>query len=170
MLKKYIENTGLWLGIVGLVVFMFGLTETNLDNKNLIVLLATFSLFLSALIQKEPFFSGLQGIAFVSALLVFYNVKQTYNMTTFLILSFVFAVYYFGRFKLNIPRVFAFIGLVALCLGILLGRNEPMVVCGIVLAIYAVFSIRQGFSVGWVFLILNTLFTIVAANALYGFY
>ena len=91
-------------------------------------------------------------------------------MTAFLVLSFSFAVYYFGRFKLNIPRVFAFIGLVSLCLGILLGRNEPMVVCGIVLAIYAVFSIQQGFSVGWVFLTLNILFAVVAANARYGFY
>ncbi|AIT08607.1 MFS transporter [Candidatus Francisella endociliophora] len=170
MLKKYIENIGLWLGVIGLVIFMFGLTETNIDNKNLIVLLATFLLFLSAIIQKEPFFSGLQGIAFVSAVLVFYNINYTYNMVIFLVLSFGFAVYYFGRFKLNIARIFAFVGLVALCLGILLGRNEPMVVCGIVLAIYAVFSIQQGFSVGWVFLILNILFAVVAANALYGFY
>ncbi|MDE4965587.1 MFS transporter, partial [Francisella tularensis subsp. holarctica] len=67
-------------------------------------------------------------------------------------------------------RICAFIGLVALCLGILLGRNEPMVVCGIVLAIYAVFSIQAGYTVGWIFLILNILFAVGAANALYSFY
>lgn len=45
-----------------------------------------------------------------------------------------------------------------------------MVVCGIVLAIYAVFSIQEGYTVGWIFLILNILFAVVAANALYSFY
>lgn len=71
MLKKVINNIGLLVGICGLIIFMFGLTETNINHKNLIVFFATFFLFLSAIIQKEPFFSGLQGIAFVSAIMVF---------------------------------------------------------------------------------------------------
>lgn len=102
--------------------------------------------------------------------MVFYNLAAIYNLLVFIFLAFVFAIYYFSRHKLNIARIFAFIGLVALCLGILLGRNEPMVVCGIVLAIYAVFSIQEGYTVGWIFLILNILFAVVAANALYSFY
>jgi len=80
-----------------------------------------------------------------------------------------FLIIYFSKYKINIAKVCAFIGLVALCFGILLGRNEPMVVCGIVLAVYAIFSIREDYSVGWVFLILNLLFSVVAANALFGF-
>ncbi|GAB4223229.1 MAG: hypothetical protein Kow0076_5420 [Francisella sp.] len=170
MLKKVTNNLGLILGIVGLIIFMFGLAETNISQKNLIVFCATLFLFLSAAIQKEPFFTGLQGIAFVSATMVFYNVKPIYNLIVFVFLSFGFAIYYFSKHKLNIARICAFIGLVTLCLGILLGRNEPMVVCGIFLAIYAIFSIQEGYSVGWIFLILNILFAIVAANALYGFY
>ncbi|ASG68312.1 hypothetical protein fh0823_12930 [Francisella halioticida] len=170
MQKKYIQNIGLYLGILGLLIFMFGLAETNTADKNIIVLIATFFLFISAAAQKEPFFSGLQGIAFVSAIMVFYQIGQIYNLGVFIFLAIAFSIYYFGRHKLNIARICAFIGLIALCLGILLGRNEPMVVCGIVLAIYAIFSIREGYSVGWVFLILNILFAIVAANALYGFY
>ena len=170
MLKKYIDNLGLFLGIIGLLLFIFGLTEHNVDNKNLIVLLATFMLFVSALIQKEQFFVGLQGIAFVSAILVFYEVNPNYNLIAFLALAFVFAITYFSKHNLNIARVCAFVGLVALCLGILLGRNEPMMVCGIFLAIYAIFSIQQGYSVGWVFLLLNIVFAVVAANSLYGLY
>ncbi|MBK2243344.1 MFS transporter [Francisella tularensis] len=170
MLKKITNNFGLAIGIIGLIIFMFGLTETDTAQKNLIVLFATFFLFLSAAIQKEPFFTGLQGIAFVSAIMVFYNLAAIYNLLVFIFLAFVFAIYYFSRHKLNIARICAFIGLVALCLGILLGRNEPMIVCGIVLAIYAVFSIQEGYTVGWIFLILNILFAVVAANALYSFY
>lgn len=170
MLKKYIQNIGLVLGIIGLVIFMFGLTQSSIENKNLLILLATFFLFLSAIIQKEPFFSGLQGIAFVSASLNFYNITEIYNLVVFVLLVFGFSIYYFGGHKLNIARICAFIGLVALCLGILLGRNEPMIVCGVFLAIYAIFSIQQGYSVGWVFLILNIAFAFVATNSLYGFY
>ncbi|MBK2266704.1 MFS transporter [Francisella philomiragia] len=169
MLKKVINNIGLLVGICGLIIFMFGLTETNINHKNLIVFFATFFLFLSAIIQKEPFFSGLQGIAFVSATMVFFNFSQIYNLAIFVLLAVVFSIIYFSKYKINIARVCAFIGLVALCFGILLGRNEPMVVCGIVLAVYAIFSIREGYSVGWVFLILNLLFSVVAANALFGF-
>lgn len=170
MQNKYIKNIGLYLGIIGLLIFMFGLTEKNISDKNIIVLVATFFLFVSASIQKEPFLSGLQGIAFVSAIMVFYQVGQVYNLGVFIFLAITFSIYYFGKYKLNIARIFAFFGLITLCLGILLGRNEPMVVCGVVLAIYAIFSIQEGYSVGWVFLVLNILFAIVAANALYGFY
>lgn len=56
MLKKITNNFGLAIGIIGLIIFMFGLTETDNAQKNLIVLFATFFLFLSAAIQKEPFF------------------------------------------------------------------------------------------------------------------
>ena len=170
MQNKYIKNIGLYLGIIGLLIFMFGLTGKNISDKNIIVLVATFFLFVSASIQKEPFFSGLQGIAFVSAIMVFYQIQQVYNLSVFISLAIAFSIYYFGRHKLNLARICAFVGLIALCLGILLSRNEPMVVCGIVLAIYAIFSIQEGYSVGWVFLVLNILFAIVAANALYGFY
>lgn len=169
MLKKVMNNSGLLVGIIGLIIFMFGLVETDVTQKNLIVFFATFFLFLSAVIQKEPFFSGLQGIAFVSATMVFFNFPQIYNLLIFIILAIAFSIFYFSKYKINIARVCAFVGLVALCFGILLGRNEPMVVCGIVLAIYAIFSIKEGYSVGWVFLILNLLFSIVAANALFGF-
>ncbi|QWU98559.1 MFS transporter [Francisella salimarina] len=169
MLKKIMSNAGLLVGIVGLIIFMFGLVETDVAQKNLIVFFATFFLFLSAVIQKEPFFSGLQGIAFVSATMVFFSFSQIYNLLVFIVLAIIFSITYFSKYKINIARVCAFIGLVALCFGILLSRNEPMIVCGIVLAIYAVFSIREGYTVGWVFLILNLLFAIVAANAIFGF-
>lgn len=55
MQKKYIQNIGLYLGIIGLIIFMFGLTETNVSDKNVIVLVATFFLFISAAIQKSHF-------------------------------------------------------------------------------------------------------------------
>ncbi|MDE4980453.1 MFS transporter, partial [Francisella tularensis subsp. holarctica] len=79
-------------------------------------------------------------------IMVFYNLAAIDNLLVFIFLAFVFALYYFSRHKLNIARICACIGLVALCLGILLGRNEPMVVCGSVLAIYAVFSIQEGYT------------------------
>ncbi len=170
MLKKYIKNLGLCLGIIGLLLFMFGLTEHDVCNKNLVVLFTSFMLFVSALIQKEQFFIGLQGIAFVSATLMFYQINLNYNIILFLALAFVFAITYFGKHKLNLARVCAFIGLVALCLGVLLDRNEPMIVCSIFFAIYAMFSIGEGYSVSWVFLVLNTLFAVISANSIYVFY
>ncbi|AJC49049.1 MFS transporter [Allofrancisella guangzhouensis] len=170
MLKRYINNIGLFLGIIGLIVFVFGFAEKGILEKNLAVLYATLLLFVSALIQKEPFFTGLEGIALICANTVFWQVDQVYSLIIFVGLCFVFTMWYFARYKLNFARASAFIGLVSLCLGIVLVRNEFMVVCGVFLAIYAVFSIRQGFTVSWVFLVLNILFTVVAVTSLYGFY
>lgn len=70
MLKKIINNFDKSIGIIGLVIFVFGLTETDIAHKNLIVLFTTFFLFLSASIKKELFFTGLQGIA-VSVIMIF---------------------------------------------------------------------------------------------------
>ena len=65
MLKKIINNLCLAIGIIGLVMFMFGLTETNIAHKNLIVLFATYFLVFVSSHSKRAFFTGLQGIAFV---------------------------------------------------------------------------------------------------------
>ena len=130
----------------------------------------TALLFGSSLIQQEPFFAGLQGLAFVSAIMIFFALSQAINISVFVILSFIFTIIYFNKHKPSLANIGAFIGLVSLCLGMLLAKNQFMLVSGVLLAIYAVFSIKQGFSVGWVFLILNILFAIVAANTLYGFY
>jgi hypothetical protein len=169
MLKKYFDNFGLLVGIIGLVIFMFGLTEHNINNKNAIVLSATTLLFISAIVQKEPFFRGLQCIAFISASMVFFNTPQSINLSIFALLSLAFATFYFRNTKIDIINICAFIGLVSLCLGILLVNNYFMMLCGIFLSIYAIFSIRKGFSVGWVFLVLNILFALIAANTLYNF-
>ncbi|MDE4965497.1 MFS transporter, partial [Francisella tularensis subsp. holarctica] len=76
MLKKITNNFGLAIGIIGLIIFMFGLTETDTAQKNLIVIFATFFLFLSAAIQKEHFFTVLQVISFVSDIMFFYNLES----------------------------------------------------------------------------------------------
>ncbi|QIV95957.1 hypothetical protein EDC55_10265 [Allofrancisella inopinata] len=171
MLKKYINNIGFCLGVIGLALFVFGLVEKGIFEKNVVILYATLLMFVAALIQKEQFFTGLEGIALViSAIVVFYQAPQVYNLTVFVSLIFVFAIWYFARHKLNFARICAFIGLVCLCLGIVLARNEFMVICGIFLSVYAVFSIRQGFTVSWIFLALNILFALVAIISLYGLY
>ena len=167
MLKKYIDNVGLCLGIIGLLVFMWGLVTGNADNRDLLILFATFILFLSAVIQREPFFIGLQGIGCISSLLAFFEINIYYSTFAFVILALIFAIRYFLKNKINWPRICAFIGLFALCVGIILRRNEPMVICGLFLAIYAYFSIKEGYSVGWVFLILNLLFAMVALSSLH---
>ncbi|APC97259.1 MFS transporter [Francisella frigiditurris] len=165
LLKRVINNFALFLGIIGLIGFMFGLVEHNDNIKNIIILCATGLLFLSALIQKEPFFIGLQAIAFISAILVFLNLDHRINLIVFMILSIVFATFFFGKNSINLARIFAFCGLLALCIGIVLSCNLSMVICGICLSIYAVFSIQQGYSVGWVFLTLNIIFAIVSGYA-----
>ena len=80
------------MGFIGLIIFMFGLSNTNADSKNIIILCATALLFTSALIQQEPFFVGLQGIAFVNACMVFYAFSPATNISVFLVLSFIFAI------------------------------------------------------------------------------
>ncbi|QLE78275.1 MFS transporter [Francisella sp. Scap27] len=170
MLKKYINNIGFCLGVVGLIVFMFGLVETNIDNKNLFILLATFILLISAVIQGEVFFIGSQSIAWITAVMTFFEIGQNYIIIAFILLVTIFALGYFFKNKLLFSNACAFVGLIALCLGIALGMNEPMVICGLFLAIYACFSIKDGYSIGWVFLVLNLVFAVVAINSLYAFY
>ena len=131
MLKKYWNNAGLLLGLIGMVIFIFGLSESNTTDKNLIILCATALLFGSALIQKEPFFAGLQGIAFVSAIMIFFDLSKSINLSVFVVLSFIFAIFYFSKNKISLANICAFIGLVSLCLGILLAQNQFMLASGL---------------------------------------
>lgn len=170
MLKKHIDNLGFCLGVIGLLLFMFGLAEQDIDNKNLVMLFSALLFLASSLIQKEQFFIGLQSVVSIKAIMLFYEANQNYTLTLFIISSFIFAITYFSRSKISIEKVCAFIGLISLCLGTILCRDEPMIICGIFLAIYAIFSIQKGYSIGWIFLVLNILYVIVAANSQYGFY
>ena len=167
MPKKYWNEIGLLLGVIGLIMFMFAIPEKNIDNKNLLIIYSGIFLFISPLMQKETFFIGLNGIALVIAIMIFFPIPTIINILILSFLTIVFAIYYFKKYIVNTANICAFIGLVALCLGILFINNFFMLVSGIFLSIYSIFSIKDGFSVGWVFLILNIVFVIVAADTLY---
>lgn len=166
VLKRTCNHIGLAFGIIGLIIFMVGLLTSVIATKNQVILVATIFLASSAWIQREPFFMGSQTIALISAILVYLLMPAWVNLSALIVLSILFAMIFFRYHPLSFDRIIAFSGLIALCLGIVLGNNIPMLVAGILLAIYAIFSIRHGYSVGWVFLILNILFGLVAGYAL----
>ncbi len=152
---KYLDKLALLMSVVGLLVFIFGMIEQDIQLKHTIFLISALFLFFPPVMQKEPFFSGLQTVVLISSSMTFLDISQKINLIVFIVSAVVFAAIFFVKNKINLPQVFAFFGLLMLCLGIVIGSNIPMLISGLALAVYAIFSIRDGFSVAWAFLVLN---------------
>ncbi|MFZ9035753.1 MAG: MFS transporter [Francisellaceae bacterium] len=166
-MKKQVSS--LTAGIGGLIIFTIGLIIDDLPVKYLLFTIGAGFLTLSAIMQKEYFFAGLEAIATINALLALSLVPQITNTIVFVILAIFFTALYLRHHTLNITRLIGFIGLVFLCIGITVASNISMILAGISLSVYALSVLRAGISVGWVFFILNILFTATAIYAtVYG--
>lgn len=54
--KKVMNNSGLLVGIIGLIIFMFGLVEIDVTQKNLIVFFCDFFLVFISCYSKGTIF------------------------------------------------------------------------------------------------------------------
>ncbi len=161
---KSFANITLAVAIIGLLTFTAGLVfHNNFGFKNGLFAIGSTLLSIASFLDREYFFSCLEGIAVITALLEIFHIDAVVS-TTVLILLVVLTIFLIYRTrKINFHLVIGIIGLILLSLGIIFSTNLLMFIAGVALCLYSYLSAKSGFRVGWVFLVLNMIFTFVAA-------
>ncbi len=145
-----------------MLLFISGLPISSVLIKNTLFTVGAAFLAISAIYEREYFFASLEIIATINSLLVLFAVSIWINFSVLLVLG-VGAVVMIGRSRtLDLQLVVGTIGLFLLSGGIILSANGIMAMAGLVLCLYSVLSVRQGFKTGWIFLVLNIAFTATA--------
>ncbi len=160
--SKMKSNVILAVGITGLAAFTAGLPVHNHIIKNVLFVIGAGLLTLSSYWEKEYFFSCLEMIAVVTAVLALSHAGMILSSTVMILLSIATIIIMSRIRKFDFRLTLGIIGLVLLSAGIIAETNLIMVGAGIVLCLYSYLSAKAGFKVGWVFLALNVIFTAVA--------
>ncbi len=160
------KNILLAVGIIGLLVFTSALPVNNFLCKNILIIIGASFLAVSSYLEKEYFFASLECVAIINALLLLFHVAVYLNTVILIVLVLLIAFLIFQKQKITAQLIIGFAGLIFLCLGIIFIQNIFMFIAGILLIIYSYLSVRAGFKVGWIFLILNIIFAAVALMTL----
>ena len=151
------------MAVIGLLLCTYALMIKSIVCKNSLFILGAGLLAISSYLEKEFFFAGLESIVIINAILSLFNIPIYANaiiLAFLLVLMLTFIIRTSG--KITLQLIIGSIGLTCLSCGIIFISNMIMFIAGIILSIYSCLSIRAGFKVGWVFLILNIIFSIVA--------
>jgi hypothetical protein len=148
--------------IAGLLIFILGLPIPEGTLKELLFSAGCFLLAVGSFFEKEYFFACLEVVLIVAAFLTLFHIGLLISITIILLLNIavVGILLRTGRITLHVWN--GLLGLLLLSGGIVFNTNLLMLLAGVVLAVYAYFSARAGFKVGWIFLFLNFLFIVIA--------
>lgn len=154
---------------MGLAIFSLGviivgtLLPISLSQK--IIFAAGVGLLdVSAILERQIFFMGLQTISFIGTLVAFLTIPTLYKASIPILLT-LFATIYF-IFSGTCRRRVAWLGLLGL-FGLALGlaTSMPLFYCagGIFIVLFSYADTKTGNRLAWVFLALNLLFAITSA-------
>ncbi|MCP3967090.1 MAG: hypothetical protein GY750_11495 [Lentisphaerae bacterium] len=161
-ISKFKSNMILAVGIIGLATFTAGLPVDSHITRNILFAVGAVLLTISSFWEKEYFFSCLEVIAFIAAILALCQVGSTASSIVMAVLTVVTIAFMSRIRKIDTRLCLGILGLVLLTAGIIFATNLIMIAAGVVLCIYSWLSLRAGYKVGWVFLVLNIIFTAVA--------
>jgi len=162
VLAKRSKNLPVIFGIVGLLLFILALPLESVMVKNSLFLTGAILLTVASVLEKETFFACLEGIVIITAILNLLHVSRIINAVILALLVFSTILLLLKTRKINIHLIAGISGLVLLNSGIIFSTNLLMFAAGLALCLYSYLSARSGFKVGWIFLVLNILFTFVA--------
>lgn len=161
-----------WLGLVAMMLLVVGafLPGGSLTQKILFIVGAP-TLGVTAVVNRQPMFSALQGVVTLGAILVFFPALPVEPRYILMLGGAVLAVCWLGDSGYYRHDRSGWVGTVGLTL-IAIGLATPAAQYpllffvalgfgGLLVALYSGFSIAGGFRLGWIWLILNLLF---AAN------
>ncbi|MCP4179129.1 MAG: hypothetical protein GY756_15320 [bacterium] len=168
--KAYFGNhiVNIIIGIIGLALFIIGTLMPGTYEQKYYFLYGAILLTISSFLEKNTFFTVLETIIVLDAILSFLGLSAiTISIITFIIIIITiicFAVK--GQFKEKY-LIAGTIGLIFLGLGV--GINNPVfyTIGGFFIAIYSLLSIFKGFQIAYLFLVLNIIFTITSAIGAY---
>jgi hypothetical protein len=170
MTKEYYGNhfINILIGVIGLLAFIVGTLMLGLPCQKVFFLVGSILLTISSYLEKNIFFTVIEGIATIDAILTFTLLSNTtIAIITFIIV--ILTVLYFvakGAFKERY-LIIGTVGLFFLAMGV--GTLNPIAYTlgGFFLVIYSYFSFRKGSQIALLFIILNSIFTLTSAIAVY---
>jgi len=170
MTKAYHGNhlVNVLIGVLGLLFFIVGTLMPGVPCQRYLFLAGAVLLTLSSYLEKQVFFTVLEAILVVDAILTFCHLTiLAITIITFIMV--LFTVVYFtvkGSFKERY-LIIGTVGLFFLAMGV--GTLNPIAytIGGLFLVIYSYYSLKKGCQIALLFIILNTIFTITSAIGAY---
>jgi hypothetical protein len=158
-----INHAPIFLGAIGLILSIIGIPIQDIILKNVLFAIGAAFLSISSALAKEFFFASLEAITLTSAVLNLFNankILETLVLVTLVLLTIILCTW--KARKVTFQTIIGVLGLILLNTGVIFSNNYLMFLAGLSLSIYSYLSIRAGVMVGWIFLILNSVFTLVA--------
>lgn len=168
--KAYIGNhlANIIIGIVGLLFFIVGTLMPGSVHQRDFFLVGGILLSLSSFLEKNAFFTVLEAIIVVDAILTYMPISNTV-ITVVTVLMVILTIVVFavkGSFK-DKSLIVGTIGLIFLALGVGLLNPICYTIGGFVIVVYSIIGIMRGSQIAWLFLILNAIFTVTSAIGAY---
>jgi len=168
--KSYRGNhiVNILIGIVGLLIFIVGTLMPGSPYQKDFFLVGGIFLSLSSYLEKNAFFTVLEGIIVIDAILTYFPISNTV-ITIITALMVILTIVIFavkGSFK-DKSLLVGTLGLIFLALGVGLLNPICYTVGGFVIVIYSICGIMNGLQIAWLFLILNAIFTVTSAIGAY---
>ena len=168
--KAYIGNhlVNILIGIVGLLIFIVGTLMPGSPHQRDCFLAGGILLSLSSFLEKNAFFTVLEGIIVIDAILTYFTKSNTL-ITIITVLMVILTIVIFavkGSFK-DKSLMVGTVGLIFLALGVGLLNPICYTIGGFVIVIYSICGIMRGLQIAWLFLILNAIFTVTSAIGAY---
>ena len=149
------------MSAIGMLIFTSGLVVNDFYTKNYLFLVGIILLGVSSFLEKELFFSSMQCVLFINTILTLCKAPLSLNIVTLCILGSLTFLMLVTYLKVTVQLIIGMLGFIFLSSGIIFASHLFMLFAGIFLLTYSCFSIRDGFSVGWIFMILNLIFITV---------
>ncbi|HBM16450.1 MAG TPA: hypothetical protein DD381_08955 [Lentisphaeria bacterium] len=168
--KPYIGNhiVNILIGIAGLLVFIVGTLMPGSPIQKECFLIGGILLCFSSFLEKNAFFTVLEGIIVIDAVLTYFPLSNMVIAIVTAILVVVTIIVFAIKGSFNDKSLLVgTLGLIFLALGVGLLNPIYYTIGGLVIVIYSIFGILNGLQIAWLFLILNAIFTVTSAIGAY---
>ncbi len=156
------------IGVVGMLIASYGNLVHQLNTQKWCYLIGALFLLLSSLLEKQKFFIALQIIIAAGAAVAFTAYPPLYKAAVPIVLSILAIIYFIASKQLKDPlTAFGCLGIVLLAAGYAITNPIIFFLGSFVLMIYSYGSFRRGVSIALLWAILNALFAVTAAMAVY---
>ena len=168
--KKYYGNHvfNIVIGILGLLFFIVGTLMPGSIHQKDFFLVGGIFLTLSSFLEKNAFFTVLESIIVIDAILTYFPISNTVItvVTALMVVLVIVSFAVRGAFKDKSLSI-GTLGLIFLALGVGLLNPIAYTIGGFVIVIYSLISCLKGSQIAILFLILNIIFTITSAIGAY---
>ncbi|MES2998168.1 MAG: hypothetical protein V4700_02475 [Pseudomonadota bacterium] len=165
------HQVNIGLAIIGMLIIIAGTLITPLQPQKLCYLTGGLFLLLSAILERQLFFTLLQLIISSGTLIAFAPLTSFYKALVPICLSIIVIVYFIKTGKLHNPlNRLGCLGLIFLGIGYAITHPLIYFLGGVCLTLFSFAAFRQGVRLGLVWGLLNAVFTVTAGIATYKFF